>query len=186
MDLKLEQYLASAVRYIQLRSDVSPVLYFDNIPENFAVPSIYFPVPRTSSRRVTLQTYLTTIRMEAWFMASSDWLAYAAAAHIRDCILLDGCAIEIMEKDGTPTGKGMRVTEPEISRVDEGIQKLSFELKHYLSKKEIEVVKASNINISRPPGAEATLYQAWISATEEQRKEEEVQKECLKIALESL
>lgn len=186
MDLKLEQYLASAVRYIQNRSDGKPVLYFDNIPENFAVPSIYFPVPRTRSRRATLQTYLTTIRMEAWFMASSDWLAYAAAAHIRDCILLDGCAVEIVEKDGTLTGKGLRVTEPEITSVDECIEKLSFELKHYFSKEEIEVTKVSNINISRPLGADAALYEAWFSATEEQRKAEEVQRECLKRALESL
>ena len=74
MEITLEQTLASAVRYIQNRAATKQAPYFDDIPESFTVPALYFPVPQTASKKVTFSTYLTTIRTEAWFVASTDWL----------------------------------------------------------------------------------------------------------------
>ena len=51
MDITLGQNLASIVRYIQENSAPGTKLYFDEIPECFFVPSIYFQVPVTSDRK---------------------------------------------------------------------------------------------------------------------------------------
>lgn len=184
-EIELEQYLASAVRYIQNRAETKQAPYFDDVPKDFAVPSLYFPVPQTRSKKVTFQTYLTTIRVEAWFFAATDWEAYADAANVRDCLLLDDCRIDVMEKDGTLTGKIFRVTEPEIREIDTGIVKLSFEIRHYFSAGKESGEKANKYNFTGLIKPDA-LYQAWYAATEEQRKDEEVQKECLQKALENL
>ena len=47
--IELEQSFASVVRYIQNKADNNAALYFDDLPEAFAVPSLYFPVPRTDT-----------------------------------------------------------------------------------------------------------------------------------------
>lgn len=185
MEITLEQTLASAVRYIQNRAATKQAPYFDDIPESFTVPALYFPVPQTASKKVTFSTYLTTIRTEAWFMASTDWLAYADAANVRDCILMDDCKIDIMEKDGTLTGKAIRVTEPSVREVDTGIVKLVFDIKNYFTAEREAGTTANKYHFSGLIKPDA-LYQAWYAATEEQRKDEEVQKECLEKALESL
>ena len=39
---------------------------------------------------------------------------------------MDDCKIDIMEKDGTLTGKAIWVTEPSVREVDTGIVKLVF------------------------------------------------------------
>ena len=40
--IELEQSFASVVRYIQNKADNNAALYFDDLPEAFAVPSLYF------------------------------------------------------------------------------------------------------------------------------------------------
>lgn len=185
MDSMLEQFFASAVRYIQNHSGIDAAPYFDDIPENYIVPSLYFPVPRTSSKKVTFQTYLTTIYMETQFMASTDWLAQGVASNVRDCLILDDCCISIMNKDGTLTGGAFRISELDTRRVSDGIVQLTFQIRNYFSKEKDPANKANKINISgliKPD----PIYQAWYKATEEQRKDEEVQKECLQKVLESL
>jgi hypothetical protein len=186
MDITLEQCLASAVRYIQNHVSIEAAPYFDEVPEDYVVPSMYFPVPRTSSKKVTFRTYLTTVYMEVQFLAATDWMAYSYAGNIRDSIMLDDEAMDIMEKDGTLSGKKIRVGNVTVyPPVETGIVKLSFELKNYFSKDSGEAVKANEVVISGLIKPDA-LYTAWYAATEEQRKEEEAQKECLQKALESL
>jgi hypothetical protein len=185
MDIKLEQCLASAVRYIQNHVSIDAAPYFDEIPEEYVIPSLYFPIPRAVSRKVTLQTYLTTIYMEVHFMAATDWMAYSYAGNVRDSILLDDEAMDIMKKDGTLSGKKIRVENVAVYPLETRIAKLSFELKNYFSLDAGETAKANEVHISGLLMPDA-FYAAWYKATEEQRKDEEVQKKCLQKALESL
>lgn len=131
MEITLEQSLAAAVRYIQDNSETNTKLYFDEIPEDFYVPSIYFQVPTTSGRKATLRSYCTTITMNVWFMASDDWSAYANAAEMRDKIMLDNCEMPVYAADGKNTERYIRVNEPDTRRIDEGINQLSFSIDVY-------------------------------------------------------
>ena len=94
--IELEQSFASVVRYIQNKADNNAALYFDDLPEAFAVPSLYFPVPRTDTKKVTFSTYLTTLYLDTWFMEATDWQAYADAATVRDSLMMDECKVNIM------------------------------------------------------------------------------------------
>ncbi len=186
MDIsKLQVCLASAVRYIQNHAGIDAAPYFDELPENFVVPSMYFPVPRTESRKATLSSWRTDITMECWFAASTEWEAFGYADYVRDCILADGCAIDIMNRDGTLSGSKVRVSEPNVRKQENRIVRMSFIIRDYFEMAREKGSLAVKYYISGliPAGA---LYDAWYAATEEQRKEEEEQKECLKKAMENL
>lgn len=169
MEIQLEQSLAAAVRYVQDHTEQGVKLYFDEIPENFYVPSVYFPVPRTASKKVTFDTFLVTVYFEVWFMASSDWLAEGAAVGVRDSLLLDNCRIDSFSKDGKSTGKIFHVTDVETNTVESGIVKLSFGIQHYFSKAQDAEASIGKIHLSMA-GRPDALYSAWLKATDEQRK----------------
>ena len=183
--IELEQSFASVVRYIQNKADNNAALYFDDLPEAFAVPSLYFPVPRTDTRKVTFSTYLTTLYLDTWFMEATDWQAYADAATVRDSLMMDECKLNLMKKDGTLDDKYIRLTDPSTSSVDTGIVKMTCAIKHYYSLNRETGGTVNKINISGLFGTDAT-YQAWYKATEELRKEQEVQHKCLQDVLNRL
>lgn len=160
MEIALEQSLAAAVRYVQEHSEEGTKLYFDEIPEKAYVPSIYFPVPKTTIKKVTFETYLTTISFEAWFMASKNWLSEEAAVNVRNALALDDCKIESPNEDGSLTGKVFRVTDVETRLVYYGITRLSFGIQHYLSKE----------RKSGPNEVHFSIYPAWVRATENLRE----------------
>lgn len=131
MDVTLEQSLASAVRYIQEHDIDGARNYFDEVPESFYVPSRYFPVPNTSSRKVSLSAYCTEITMEVWFMDRTDWEANARATAIRNQIILNRCRLPIVNSDGSYTGEKLRVKEPELRKIDEGIVRATILIQDY-------------------------------------------------------
>ena len=144
MNITLEQSLASAVRYIIDNDVEGSKAYFDEIPEKFYVPSVYFPVPYVEGQKATLRSFRNTITFDAWVMAGTDWDAETRAAALRDAIMLDGLAIPIIEIDGTATGKALKTQEPTQRRVDEGIVCVSIPIKDYFYREE-EHTKADNI-----------------------------------------
>ena len=178
----LGQCLASAVSYIQDHSSIVAPPYFDEIPEAFVVPSIYFPVPRVICKKVTLASFRFTVMVNCQFMAVDEWAAYQYAAEVREHLLVDHCAIPILKKDGLPEGSYMRITEPEIRKIDNRSIQLSFDLKQYVSFEETEEMKAEDIKFTGILKRE-DLQEVWITATEEQRMEQEVQQACLQKAV---
>lgn len=181
----LGQCLASAVSYIQAHSSIAAPPYFDEIPEAFVVPSIYFPVPRVRCKKVTLASYCFTVMVNCQFMAVDEWEAYQYAVEVQNDFVLDHCAIPILNKDGQPEGSYVRITEPEIRNIDQRMVQLSFELKQYVSFAETEEVKAEDIKFAGIVKKEA-LQNIWRTATKEQRLEQEVQKACLQKAVMNL
>lgn len=181
----LEQCLGSLVRYIQLKIEKGTAIYLDEIPEDLFVPSLYFPIPRTTSRKVTFQSWLTTIYMDVWFMASNNWLAYAAAAKVRDAILEGGCVIPIVDIEGTETGKWLRLSEPEVNNQDFGVVRLTFSLKNYFKFDHASGVPVEDVKISGL-GGESDVLEAWARVTQELRKKEEENKLWLQEATKSL
>lgn len=131
MDTVSEQRIASVIHYIQSKSEKGIETYFEVIPEQFYVPSIYFPIPMTSGSKSTLESYCTEITVECWFMAHENWDAHIAAARVRDAIMIDNCSIPVINQDGSESGKYMRIGVPETKKIDDGIVQLSFSMNVY-------------------------------------------------------
>lgn len=178
VDIRLEQSLASVVRYIHNHADIKSHILFDEIPEGFEIPTIYFQPPRTKSRKVTLSSYRTDFTMRCWFMCASPQDAYIKAASVRDCILLDDCTIPIMEKDGTLAGGALQVYDLNVQDIDTGIEELVISFSDYFVPDNDYSVKIQKFTFNGliPPDA---AYLAWEKAVSQIKKEEEAQKECL-------
>ncbi len=129
--ITLEQSMASVVRFIIDNDTEGTKAYFDETPDSFYSPSVYFPVPYVDGRQVTLKTYLNTITFVAWFQARTDWEAEARAAKIRDLLTLNRLHIPILNKDGTKTGQSIAVDQPQQRKIEEGIVSLSIPVKDY-------------------------------------------------------
>lgn len=147
MDITLEQSLASAVRYI-IDNDVEGVHpYFEEIPEQYYVPSVYFPVPYAEGRKVTLQSYRNTITFDIRILAGTDWDAESRAASLRDALMLDGLAIPVYDKTGAPTGKSLRIQEPYQRRYGDRTVILTIPILDYFTP-EMSRTMANNIIIA--------------------------------------
>lgn len=144
----LQACLASCVKYIKDSSGITAPPYFNELPENFYVPSIYFPVPRTETRKVTLSSWRTDIHMESWFAACTNWEAFAYAEAVRDAIIQDGCAIAVLEQDGTESGAMVRITEPVIRKQEDRIVRMAFTIKDYHQYEPDDEDTVSNIYIA--------------------------------------
>lgn len=136
MEITLEQGLAAVVRYIQDHSEEGTKLYFDELPEDFYVPSVYFQIPFTSGRKATLRTYCTAITLNCWFMEAQDWDAYAKAAEMRDSIMLDNCVVPLYDVEGNQTGRGIRTGVPDTRKIADGTVQLSLSFDIYFHPEE--------------------------------------------------
>lgn len=150
MEITLEQSLASAIRYIQDNSDEGMKYYFGEIPENYFVPSVYFQIPFLSGEKATLRTYRQTLTMNVWFMASETWDAQASAATMLEKMMMDNCILPVVSKDGTRTGRGLRIKEPATRKIEEGIVQLTFSFNTYFHpEKDVEKMKKFYIELNK-------------------------------------
>ena len=175
-----EQVLASAVKYVQENCKEELNFYFDEIPENFLVPALYFPVPQVISKKVTLASYASTLFLEVWFLAKEEWKAYSYARNVQESILQAECMLPIVKKDGTKEDWSLRVTEPEVQKIDQRTG-----LGQKLINKGKEEGKAENI-LWEGVLRQEEVSKVWEEATKQQRKKEEVQKKCLQRAITTL
>lgn len=157
MDISLEQSLAAVIRFIQDNSEEGTKLYFEDISEDFYVPSVYFQIPYTTGRKATLSSYCTTMTMNIWIMERSDWEAQTKAAGMRDGIMLNNCLIPIMDEEGKATGKSLRVTPPTTRKIDDGIVELSISFDVYFQP-EVQTTKMQK------------FYIAWSKAIQKTNK----------------
>lgn len=131
-EIDLEQCLGSAVRFI-IDSDVEgSKAYFDEVPQSFYVPSVYFPVPSVECSKVTMQSYLNRVTFTVWFQARTDWEAEARCASVRDQLMMNNMKIPLCNKeDGSLNGKAVRVDNPIQRKIEEGIVALTLPIMDY-------------------------------------------------------
>ena len=115
----IEQELASIAKYCSNVAEIEDI-YFDEIPEGFERPSIYFPTVEQIPRGDTLSTYAY---MNSWFIKVFDETttkAFETASKIVNSIWRKRRLIPLMKEDGTPEGKGVRLREIRLNRLDTG------------------------------------------------------------------
>lgn len=114
----LEKEVASIVRFV-LDSTEDLMPYYHNIPESFAVPSVFFPSPEISFRPDTFSAYSGEYTMFAVFFHSSTELAYQIALLVSRRINDVRRLIPEIDYDGKRTGGYIRIENTQLKKADE-------------------------------------------------------------------
>lgn len=131
MNIPMEQYHGSIVKYILENAVEGTKGYFGDLPENFAVPSVYFPIPRTETKKAALNHwYRTQFHFECNFFARDSWLAYDAAVHVRTKLIDDDFWIPVYDQEGTETGYSIKCGFPSLDNIEDGTVNMSFDFDH--------------------------------------------------------
>jgi len=150
--LVLEQELASIMRFILDATD-SPAPYYHTIPEDFLVPSVYFPTPEITSDGETFLTYRLDYVWYISFFHSTTEDAYAMAHKALTAIKEARNLIPLISDTGAATGKGLRTKDPELKKVADGAYRLVIEFasRRPYRKSDAELAQNFTVNQSIKP-----------------------------------
>ncbi|MCM1228036.1 MAG: hypothetical protein NC320_11555 [Clostridium sp.] len=119
----LEKETASVIKFVtDATGGATP--YYHNMPENFAVPSVYFPSPEIIGGNDTFSTYSAEYTMFINFFHSSTELAYELALPVLNKIEAVRRIIPIFEETGKATGKYVRIKNVELKKADECVYQM--------------------------------------------------------------
>ena len=111
----LEQDLASIMRLLTEKSG-NPAPYYNNVPEQFRVPAIYFPRPDIGSSGDTLNTYALDFSLFVKFFHRTKEDAYELGCTALNALLERRSRIPLIDESGKPTGKYIRIRDPTAGR----------------------------------------------------------------------
>lgn len=114
----LEKETASVMKFV-IDATGGATLYYHNMPEDFIVPSVYFPCPDVISGGDTFSTYSAEYTMFINFFHSSTELAYELALPVLHKINAVRRLIPMIDENGKTTGKYVRIKNAELKKVDE-------------------------------------------------------------------
>ena len=120
----LQDEIGSIMKYCH---NLHPVkIYPDRIPQNMAIPSMYFPVPIVVSSGDTFSSYRNSYQLFIKVFADSTQLAHGRAHHIAEGIRQNRCIIPTIAPNGDLTGQYIRLNrEIQTKALDEGVAQLS-------------------------------------------------------------
>lgn len=116
-----EQYLTSIASFVyKSGKKAAPELkaIFTELPENMAVPAVYFPDPEVLTLPATLSSERFNYSLFIKIIAISTEAAYEIAAQMQREICVQRCLIPILNQDSTETGLLVRVDKPQIKKID--------------------------------------------------------------------
>ncbi len=93
-------------------------VYTKEVPENFVVPSLYFPTPFTFDGNDTTSTFMKTYNLVVKLFHVDAQQANYEAERIADAVRKKRMIIPLIEQDGTPTGDYLRISRVETRIVD--------------------------------------------------------------------
>lgn len=122
----LEQEMAGIARFI-LESAGNPKPYFNEIMEDFVVPSIYFPPAEVSSSAFSLGSYEVSYSWFIKFFAQDKSEAYEKARNVMEQILKCRQSISLYDIEGNVTGEKIKVKNPKIKGLENAAYQLTVE-----------------------------------------------------------
>lgn len=120
----LEQELASIIKYT-LDTTKNPSPYYYEVPQNFTVPSVYFPTPELTTGGETFLTYSVDY---IWFIKlfhKTTQEAYALGLMALTAIKANRNLIPLITETGEAAGKKVRLNDPSLKTLDNGAAQLT-------------------------------------------------------------
>lgn len=120
----MDQYIASLARACTAMSGIS-ILYTDNVPQDFAIPSLYFPPFESDPSGSAFNSYRTGYTIYAKVFSATRSQAMALAENIVQGIMRKKCRLPVYKEDGTESGDILRVSPPVARVIDEGVAQIT-------------------------------------------------------------
>lgn len=141
--IELEREAASIADFVT-KAAGGVMSYYENIPEGFAVPSVYFPKPDVISGGDTFSGYSTEYTIFINFFHSSTELAYELALPVLHKINEARRLIPVIDKKG----KYVRITNTELKKVDECAYQLQIDWtsRHPYTREDVQLVQNFYLN----------------------------------------
>jgi len=115
--MQLEQEIASIMKYMLVKAG-NPSPYYDEVPEGFLIPSAYFPPPEITSKGDTLSTYALSYVWFIKFFHTDTPSAYALGISVLMALQNGRRLIPLINEDGDYTGRGFRLKDPALKKID--------------------------------------------------------------------
>lgn len=143
----MDQYESSIAR-VCLELSKIPCLYEDNVPENFMVPSLYFPAHSSYPSASALNSYQSSYSIYAKVFAVTKREAGELAEKIVQGIMLRKCQIPLFEENGADSGKIIKLDPPSSRVIDEGMAQvtLTYRIIRGFTKEKSTGAQSVNIN----------------------------------------
>lgn len=119
--------------------DLFPVkIYKKEVPEEFAVPSLYFPTPTTFDESDSNMTFAKVYSLSVKLFHEDSIKANDRAEHIADTIRSNKNVIPILNSDGEKTGQFLRLSRIETRIGDSGVAMIimGWESNYYYNREE--------------------------------------------------
>ena len=120
----MEQELASIFKFVLDAAD-NPTPYYHNIPQDFVVPSAYFPVPEIATSGETFLTYAAEYDWYIKFFHSSDQDAYAMALKALTALKESRNLVPLLSISGEVLNEFVRIKDPELRMIADNTAQLS-------------------------------------------------------------
>ena len=144
----MDQYESSIARACLEYSGIS-ALYEDSVPEDFIIPSLYFPPAELSTSSSTLKSYQSKYSIYAKVFALTKREACGLAEKIVRGIIDKGCKLPVYNFDGTDSGAIIKLDPPTAFGVDEGMAQVTLAYKIIRSSIEKKYPSAGAVGIKK-------------------------------------
>ncbi len=124
--MELEQEIASIIAAAQrVAGDIA--YYYWDVPESFRYPALFFPQPEITTGGDTFHTYASEY---AWYIkvfAKTTEQAHSIALSILTALKRARNYVPLYDVDGKPTGKNLRLKDPSLKALEEGVEQVVIE-----------------------------------------------------------
>ena len=143
----LEMEIAGIIRFV-LDCAGNPVPYYHNVPEGFAVPSVFFPSPEIEFQPDTLNSYGAEYTMFVKFFHSTTEGAYELALPVFHGINAVRRTIPVYDVSGKRTAETVRIKNIQLKKADECAYQLQLDWISHIeyTQKEAQLVRNFYIN----------------------------------------
>lgn len=149
----LDQEIGSIIRCF---NDVNKVkVYIDMVPQNFIIPSMFFPKPLTESEIDSFSTYTNDYQMFVKVFEESSLKAYEAAESILEHIRRLRDIIPIYNADGTQSNDFLRIEKLNSREIESGVRQIEIRWKSRRRFVTESVDKINKVNVRLKLGGEA-------------------------------
>ncbi len=118
--------MASVMRFV-LETSENPYPYYEETPEGFLVPAVYFSIPEIETDNDTLSSYKLTYVWSISFIHRGTREAYDMALKVMEGLKKNRNKVKIINEDGSETEKSFYVKASRVAETESGTVRMTVE-----------------------------------------------------------